>query len=162
MVNIPGQQVSKEEMEEAFNATFPPDEVMPSTKAMPADGNVWEEVGGGGGSEPVWDFGQPPESKPIEGILLDVRKSIGRYNQNLYVIQVPDLNGKPYGVWGCTVLDNKFYSDTDTIPKGKDLQIPLGSKVRIVYMGTDPNSKGGRNPAKLYKVFFIRPEKLPQ
>lgn len=161
MVNIPGQQMSKDEMMEALNQ-MDLDEPAVSTKAMPADDkSIWEEVGGGA-REPVWEFGQPPESKPIEGILIDVRKGIGKYNQNLYVIQVPDLSGKPYAVWGCTVLDNKFYSDTDQYPKGQVLQIPLGSKVRIVYLGLDPNSKGGRNPAKLYKVFFIRPEKLPQ
>jgi hypothetical protein len=134
-------QMSQDEVNEALNATFPEPDL-----------SKWNKASGGG--EDVWDF-EVKGNEVIQGIYIDVRQDIGTYRSNMYIIQVPDLSGKPWGVWGCTALDKAFFSDAGTNSHGtaEHAKIPLGAKVYIKFMGYGQR-KGGKNAPKLFDIYW--------
>ena len=86
--------------------------------------NDWKKV------EPiqadVWDYKKVPE---VIGVLIDKRDNVGPNNSKMYTLEQPD--GKLINVWGSTVLDSRMGI------------IPIGTEIRIVYLGlaTSPKTK---------------------
>ena len=128
-------KMSKEEVDEALNATFPPDE------------EGWERVGGDTGD--MWDF---DENAVLQGVLVDVRRDVGPNNSNIYQIHQDYPEGEVVGMWGSTLLDGRFLADDGS------LKIPLGNEVRVEYKGKEKSEKSGRS----YKNFevFHRPRPM--
>lgn len=80
----------------------------------------------------VWD-----KLAPIEGRYAKLEQGMGaKANSNLYTIQTD--NG-PFKVWGSTVLDDKLTS------------VPMGSYVKIEYMGKETSKTGTQYHT--YRVF---------
>lgn len=93
-----------------------------------------------GASGDTWDF---ENQKVLIGTFKARKSNVGRNNSMMYVI---DEDGKqePTNVWGSTVLDGRFS------------EIPVGSRVRIEYLG---KVKGNAvQPYKDYSVKYIVPE----
>ena len=74
----------------------------------------------------------------IEGVFIGVDRDVGANNSNLYTLNV---NDKPVGVWGSTVLDPKMSA---VIP---------GDLIKIQFDGLG-KAKGGHSAPKLFKVFI--------
>lgn len=72
----------------------------------------------------MWD-----KKAPIIGVLVGKKENVGPNESMLYTIKTDDGN---VGVWGSTVLDNKF------------VEIPLGFKVKIEPVGLVKSPKTGR------------------
>jgi hypothetical protein len=81
----------------------------------------------------------------IEGILVRVQENVGANDSMLYSIETPE---GVKNVWGATLLDARM------------ALIKEGSKVKITYKGL-AEAKGGKNPAKLFKVEVDEPEEKP-
>ncbi len=81
----------------------------------------------------TWD---PEEGEEIQGQLAEIRKDVGPNHSNVYVIQTEDGE---IDIWGKTVLDQE-------LPK-----IPIGTDVRIKYLGDKENPSTGRT----FKAFQI-------
>jgi len=94
--------------------------------------NEWEERTGGA---PFWRPNQEGDS--IEGTLIKVRK--GTYG-DVYDIETKD--GEMITVPSSAVLANRI-SEADE-----------GKYIRIVFDGLQQSKIKGRNPTKLFKVFF--------
>lgn len=90
----------------------------------------WIEVGTG----PTWDF---KEEKELMGTYVSKEEGVGQNNSNLYNIKKAD--GSVIGVWGNTMLDDKFK------------KIQVGESIKIVYLGME-KSKAGKQYHN-YKVF---------
>jgi hypothetical protein len=145
--------MKKEEVMAALNGTFPPDE-----EPAPAGAGDWQDAGGG--NEEIWKFDENPV---LQGRYIDIRRNVGEYGSNMYIIQTPDLGGKIYAIWGSTVLDGRFFSDVDEVnPRGRTPRIPIGSEVRVEYLGEDEeHRKKGKKATKMYKVLFRQPAQPP-
>jgi len=78
------------------------------------------------------------EGDEIESVLISISKDVGVNKSMLYTL---DVQGKPTGVWGSTVLDSRM-----TLTKPGDL-------IKIVYVGLG-ESAGGKNAPKIFKVFI--------
>ena len=91
---------------------------------MTNEKNNWEEVNPA--TQDTWDFRNQPT---IQGIYTGKREKVGPNDSNLYALEV---KGEKIGVWGSTVLDTHFD------------QIPIGSEVRIEYLGKAKAEKSGR------------------
>ena len=80
-----------------------------------------------------------PENKgdEIVGTLISKESDVGANNSMLYTLEVDE---KPIAFWGCTVLDPKM------------LTIKEGELIKVVYLGKG-ESKGGKNPPKLFDVY---------
>lgn len=75
----------------------------------------------------------------IEGILVQVQKDIGVNKSMLYSIETAPSVVK--NVWGAVILDSRMSL------------VKVGDKVKITYKGLSKEvSKGGKNPAKIFKV----------
>lgn len=85
--------------------------------------NDWIEVGAGD----TWDF---KEVKELVGTYISKQENVGLKNSNLYTVKKSD--GKTIGVWGNTMLDEKF----------KNIQI--GDDVKIVYLGEETSKSGNK------------------
>lgn len=77
----------------------------------------------------------------LEGVYLGMQENIGPNNSRLYNFRMED--GATVSVWGATVLDNRMDL----------LRPPVGSIVRIIYVGEAPK-KPGQNAARLFKLGF--------
>ena len=89
----------------------------------------WIEVSEGGA---MWD-----QTKPIQGVYKRKESNVGPNNSMKYVL---DVDGNETGVWGSTVIDSKFE------------QIPVGSEVRIEFLGKKKGQRG--NEYKDYKFQY--------
>ncbi len=72
----------------------------------------------------------------IEGTLIQVQEEVGMNKSKLYSIETPK---GVVSVWGSAVLDSRM------------VLVQIGSKIRITFKGR-AEAKGGKNPAKLFKV----------
>ncbi len=72
----------------------------------------------------------------IEGFLVQKQENIGPNKSMLYSVETPE---GVKNVWGATILDSRMSL------------VKVGSKVKITYKGK-AEAKGGKNPAKIYKV----------
>ncbi len=95
----------------------------------------WTEAGNAGGES--WK----PENAgdTIMGTYKSKKENVGVNNSNIYMILI-DGAEDPTSVWGSTVLDTKFQ------------EIPLGSEVKIEYLGK-VKSKAPQ-PYKDFKVLY--------
>lgn len=100
----------------------------------------WTEAGQAGDS---WK--PENEGDTIQGTLKAVKTDVGINKSNVYVIQTEDAED-PMSVWGSTVLDTKFQ------------EIPVGSEVKIEYLGTVKGK--GPKPYKDFKVLYKPNEAL--
>ncbi len=82
----------------------------------------------------VWAYANDGDF--IEGILVNTQEDVGVNQSKLYSIETPD---GVKSVWGSAILDSRM-----TLVK-------VGSKVRVTYGGL-AEAKGGKNPAKIFKV----------
>lgn len=78
------------------------------------------------------------ENDEISGILTKVESEVGENKSMLYTLEV---DGKPIGIWGSAVLDINMSA------------AKVGDLVKVVYLGKG-ESKGGKNPPKLFDVFI--------
>lgn len=83
----------------------------------------------------IWEYKEKGDS--IEGVLVQKQEHIGDNDSNLYSLET-EKGVK--NVWGSAILDK-------LIPLVK-----LGTRLRITYEGVSEEKKGGKNPAKLFKV----------
>lgn len=90
----------------------------------------------------AWD-----QKKPIMGTLKAKREKVGPNGSNMYMLEVEGEEGL-IGVWGSTVLDTKFE------------QIPVGSMVKVEFVGMTKSEKTGRE-FKNYKVMYKPPQVPP-
>ena len=104
--------ISKQD-EKDLNEVFPPEE------DLAKDG--WVKTGGG--DEEAWDFEQNPV---LQGLYIEVRRNVGDNNSNFYIIEDAKTNTR-VGMWGSTVIDARFFTDTN------EPRIATGSEVRIEY-----------------------------
>lgn len=81
----------------------------------------------------------------IFGTYKAMKTNVGRHNSNVYVIQEDDKD-EPTNVWGGTVIDGRFE------------EIPVGSRVKIEYLG---ETKGKNATYKDYKIVYVKKE-VPQ
>lgn len=75
----------------------------------------------------TWDYTQ---DKEIEGTYVSKQENVGPNNSNMYNIIKPD--GTTVGVWGNTMLNDKFQ------------KIKAGEEIKIVYLGMAQSEKTGR------------------
>ena len=78
-------------------------------------------------ANPGWKF---KEEKELIGVYVSMEESVGPNNSKLYTIEKED--GSKIGVWGNTMLDDKF----------KDVEI--GTELIIEYLGKVESEKTGR------------------
>lgn len=79
----------------------------------------------------------------VAGIYTGKEEQVGPNNAMLYNFETKA--GKPFSVWGCTVLDRAFKQSEDA-----GLIVP-GRVVMIMFAGTTP-SKFEANPVKLFQI----------
>lgn len=89
-----------------------------------------------GSSGNTW---KPEEQKIIFGTYRTKKVNVGPNNSNVYVIQEDDQD-EATSVWGSTVIDARFE------------EIPVGSRVKIEYLGEE---KGKRATYKNYKIVYV-------
>jgi len=80
------------------------------------------------------------ENDEIVGKWISSEKNVGANNSMLYTLEV---DNKPIGVWGSTVLDPKM------------LGVKEEEMVKIIYLGKG-EAKPGKNAPKLFKVLVDR------
>jgi len=90
----------------------------------------WKKVEGSSGDsdfsdEKTWI---PEEMPELEGTLLENKNNVGVFKSSLWKLQTPDE--MIFTVWSSTVLGSLL---------GK---VPMGSYVKIVYLGKKKNKKG--------------------
>lgn len=94
----------------------------------------FEEVTGSGSAD-AWDF---DKDHMIRGIYTAKKTELGPNKSNMYIIEnVKDH--QEYGVWGSTVLDDRF------------AEIMIGEEVIVVYEGKVRGKNG--SSYKSYKVY---------
>jgi len=101
---------------------------------MKQNNNNWIEVNPT--TEEMWN---PEEQETIQGIYVSLKIKVGPNESNVYVLNTVD--NKKVGVWGSRVLDDRFK------------EIPIGSEIKIEYLGEQRTKKGGRTYQN-YKVFY--------
>ena len=77
------------------------------------------------------------EGEFIEGILLFSQADVGVNKSMIYNIETEE---GIKSVWGSVILDSKM------------ALVKVGEKIKITYLGKAKEKKGGKNPAKLFKV----------
>lgn len=95
------------------------------------------EVGGGGQGGDSWN---PKIGDVIEGKILEYKKEVGQYEQNLIVLETPKDGRKT--VWLSAVLDQRI-SASDV---GRDVVIYFESIVKA--------KKKGRSDTKIFRVYM--------
>lgn len=91
----------------------------------------WLEAGSGSGD--MWD----ESNGPIQGVYIKKRTNVGPNESNVYTLRTE--NGE-VGVWGSTVINTKFD------------EIPIGSMVRVEFIGKVSGKRGGSQ----YKDYQIK------
>ena len=99
----------------------------------------WEEITDGGEQVPAWE---PKKDDEIEGVLVKRRGNIGQFKSNLYTLEQKD--GEKIAVWGGSIIDGHF------------LTLPIGTEVKIKYLGRVKGEKG--NSYKNYQVWKKKSE----
>ena len=89
----------------------------------------------------AWDF---TKNSILEGLYVKKQVQVGPNDSNMYHIE-NKADNEMYGVWGSTALDAKFG------------EIPLGSEVKIEYLGEATSEKTGRT----YKNFEVLYRPMP-
>ena len=79
----------------------------------------------------------------MQGLYVEKKDCLGPNSSTIYTLEVPNV-GK-VGVWGSQVLDARM------------AQVPVGSEVRITFLGTQNPKSSGRKPWRNYKVEFAKP-----
>lgn len=77
-------------------------------------------------ANPAWKF---EEEKELTGTYVSMEENVGPNNSKLYTLKKPD--DSVIGVWGNTMLDDKFKS------------IKVGEEVKIIYLGKAKSKKTG-------------------
>lgn len=104
-----------------------------------SDKDNWDEAPeAGNGSSTTWD-----QTTVLIGKFLKAKENVGPNGSMLYEVRADD--GEVFGVWGSSVLDNKF-SD-----------VPAGSRIRLEYLGKKTNPKTNRE-FKDYKLQYKEPD----
>lgn len=80
----------------------------------------------------------------IEGILVRAQHDIGVNKSMLYSIETSD---GVKNVWGAAILDSRM------------ALVKVGDKIKVTYKGL-AEAKGGKNPAKIFKVEVDREDKI--
>lgn len=93
------------------------------------------EAGNGGKS---WD---EKERSVVIGTYKAQKSNVGPNNSNMYMLR-EDGEDEDTGVWGSTVIDGRFD------------EIPIGSRVRVEYLG---KKEGKRGQFKDYSVKYNKP-----
>lgn len=90
----------------------------------------YQEISGGS-NDPVWNSkGALSEGDQIEGKFTRMKNNVGPNDSTLLTIETSE---GPTSVWANAVLETKFE------------QVPVGSPVRITYLGMKDSEKGGRS-----------------
>lgn len=84
----------------------------------------------------------------IIGQYLAKKENVGENNSMMYMLEVEEKDGSTevYGVWGSTVLDDRF------------IEVKIGEIVKVEYLGKKA-SKGGRS-FHAYELFHGMPDDL--
>lgn len=92
----------------------------------------WQKVE----TTPVWNF---EVEKELVGVYISKEENVGPNASNLYTFERE--NGTMIGVWGGTLLDDRF----------KNLMV--GEEVKIMYLGKQKSEKTGRefNSFEVYR-----------
>ena len=98
-----------------------------------------EAIEAGSGSGETW---KPDEQAVIFGTYKGSKSNVGPNNSMVYLIR-EDGKDEDTSVWGSTVLDGRFE------------EVPVGSRVKIEYLGME---KGKRATYKNYKVVYVKPK----
>jgi len=107
----------------------------------------WKEAGGDFGATPRWTEEATTEFEKantqylgttLEGLYVEMLTGIGAKGANMYVLET-EAHGK-VSVFGSTVLDGKFK------------KVPVGSQVKIEYLGKEKAKSG--NEYNNFKVLF--------
>jgi hypothetical protein len=98
----------------------------------------WNKVGGGENAE-AWNY---REDKNITGKLVQRKTGVGPNNSNMYMLEQKD--GKLVGVWGSTLLNDRFS------------QVSIGNYVKIEYLGKEQSPKTGRSYHNF--EFYVAPD----
>jgi len=85
----------------------------------------WQEIGG----QTMWNYKEIGKGAVLVGIYLTKETDVGENHSNVYNVEKED--GELMGIWGNTVLDNKFK------------QVTPGEMVRVEYLGIN-KGKGNR------------------
>tara|TARA_Y100000817_G_C16455434_1_gene366981 strand:+ start:37 stop:456 length:420 start_codon:yes stop_codon:yes gene_type:complete len=108
----------------------------------------WKRIEGGGGDdfsdEKTWI---PEEMPELEGTLLENKNNVGVFKSSLWKLQTPEE--VVYTVWSSTVLTSLL---------GK---VPMGSYVKIVYLGKKKNKKG-HSQYKDFQLFVSEDTEIKQ
>lgn len=94
----------------------------------------------GSGSGESWK--PENEGDVVFGTYRAMKTNVGKHNSNVYVIQ-EDGKDETTSVWGGTVIDGRFE------------EIPVGSRVKIEYLGV---VKGKNASYKDYKIVYVKQE----
>ena len=79
----------------------------------------------------------------IVSLNVEKKDGLGANNSTIYTLEVPNV-GK-VGVWGSQVLDARM------------AQVPVGSEVRITFLGLQKAKVAGRKAWRNFKVEFAKP-----
>jgi hypothetical protein len=90
---------------------------------------------------PVLEFSQPGQR--VDCTYMGY-KIISKFNTRMYAL-IHESYDKPFGMWGCTILDKKIDS----------LGLNNGERILIVYEGEVPTARG-QSPAKDFRVMVKR------
>lgn len=96
----------------------------------------WDEVADKGQEQTLY------LGPTVQGLYVDKKMNIGANKSNLYEIEIAD--GRKVSIWGSALLDGKF-----------DL-IPMGSEVRVTYLGMEKAKQSARS-YRTFKVEFAKP-----
>jgi hypothetical protein len=96
----------------------------------------WDEVADKGQEQTLY------LGPTVQGIYVDKKTNIGANKSNLYEIELAD--GRKVSIWGSALLDGKF-----------DL-VPVGSEVRITYLGMEKAKQSARS-YRTFRVEFAKP-----
>lgn len=100
----------------------------------------WKEIARPGDVS-TWE---PDENEELEGTLTRITRNVGQNGSTIYEITL--ASGELCGVWETAVLKSKLE------------QVPVGSEVKIIYLGKR-KSKKGPGTYKDYKVMSRPAEK---
>lgn len=91
----------------------------------------------GSTSGDAWDMKVQPI---LVGTYKAKKTNVGPNNSNMYMVR-EDGKEEDTGVWGSTVIDGRFE------------EIPVGSRVKIEYLGEEKSQRG--STFKNYKILYI-------
>ncbi len=92
-------------------------------------------------AEETWNYQEEGEGAGIEGLLVSIRKNIGKNKNTVYTIEKD--SGVLVDVWGCAVLNNHL----ESLEAGKH-------GVKLLYKGRQQPQSGGR-PYHDFDVWIV-------